>query len=697
MRCPSLGLLLLGTLIPWRTATAQAACPPLTDSSAATLLATDARLWSPRDAAKEPTNPNVLRDLACTRWALWRTEVIARERPGKASGSSWLEGAATVAWMGLAAPTVAPEVAAVAAALAAAEPLTLTREKRFVAVWKARPRAKQPQTALSLDRACIALGERLPDHAERVLTCAQAGAAADPANAEWHLAEAHALARLADTAGAWTAWRAALKRSRSAADWERITEEVRWFATPAEVTALEATPLAEREQAVIQLFDQRDLRTGSPRGTYFTTFVTRLTRAREEFGLRIPRSQAQRFLTGAPSPGGLGKPKLDSEGLGNTDWRELVRWQTEIDDRGIIFVRHGEPDIRNTPATLGATFELWFYTRTMPPLLFQFEEEDFDGSVAPTRVTAGRINEHWCGINVYRCLIALRAPLMSPAALLELKARLREEDRQIITAAMSTDTPEERGEPLPPLLARAHRLWDPVSGEPILLVAYALPWPVPRAADPPLDVELRLAWWGTTQRDTTLARQHTPPPERAQGAQGGGRGPRHAVGFVTLPRDTTTTSWRMQAVTDNTTRQAIGSGMRIGQREGVTLSDLVIGNDESPLRWSVRGEQVAVDAGATLRADLPISVFYQIRSEGATRTITSRFRVTRLGARAGERADLIDVSLTSELEPGLQQIAPTLDPRFLTPGDYGLELRVLSEDGVELAVATTSFRIGEQQ
>ncbi|MDZ4389418.1 MAG: hypothetical protein U0974_06780 [Gemmatimonadales bacterium] len=507
-----LGLTLIAALLPLGKAAAQDACPRLTDSSAATLLATDARLWSPRDAAREPTDPNVLRDLACTRWALWRTGVLARERPGKASGSSWLEGAATVAWLGLAAPAIAPELAAVVAALAAAEPLTLTREKRFVAVWEARSRAHQPQAALSLDRACIELGERLPTHAARVLQCARAGAAADPANAEWRIAEAHALARLADTAGAWTAWRAALKRSQSAADWERIAEEVRWFATPAEMTALESTPLAEREQAVIQLFDQRDLRTGSPRGTYFTTFVTRLTRAREEFGLRIPRSQAQRFLTGAPSPGGLGKPKLDSEGLGNTDWRELVRWQTEIDDRGIIFVRHGEPDIRNTPATLGATFELWFYTRTMPPLLFQFEEEDFDGSTSPTRVTAGRINEHWCGINVYRCLIALRAQFMSPAALQELKARLREEDRQIITAAMSTDTPEERAEPLPPLLARAHRLWDPVSGEPILLVAYALPWPVPRAADPPLDVDLSVAWWGATQRDTALTRQHVPPP-----------------------------------------------------------------------------------------------------------------------------------------------------------------------------------------
>jgi hypothetical protein len=451
--------------------------------------------------------------------------------------------------------------------------------------------------------------------------------------------------------------------------------------------------LAEREQAVIQLFDQRDLRTGSPRGTYFTTFVTRLTRAREEFGLRIPRSQIQRFLTGPPTTDGSG---LKPDRSFYTDWRELVRWQTEIDDRGIIFVRHGEPDVRVPPATRGRALEIWAYTRTMPPLQFQFEEEDYDGNVAATRVTVGRFNKHWCGIDVYRCLLDMRADFMAEEALREIAARLREEDRQIITAAMSTDTPEERGDPLPPLLARAHRLWDPVSGEPILLVAYAVPWPIPlpQSADPPLDVDLSLAWWGATQQDTALTRQHVPPPRDPRRKRENGTRMRYAVGFLTLPRDTTTTSWRMQAVTDKTTRQAIGSGMRMGQREGVTLSDLVIGNDESPLRWSVRGEQVAVDAGATLRADLPISVFYQIRSEGATRTITSRFRVTRLGAREGERADLIDVSLITELEPGLHQIAPTLDPRFLKPGDYGLELRVLSEDGVELAVATTSFRIG---
>ncbi|MDZ4391319.1 MAG: hypothetical protein U0974_16460, partial [Gemmatimonadales bacterium] len=536
----------------------------------------------------------------------------------------------------------------------------------------------------------------LPDHARRVLTCARSGAAAEPVNAEWQIAEAHALARLADTAGALTAWRAALKRSRSAADWERIAEEVRWFATPAEMTALESTPLAEREQAVIQLFDQRDLRSGATRGTYFTTFVTRLTRAREEFGLQIPRSQAQRFLTGAPSTGSLGSASTET---GDTDWRELVRWQTEVDDRGIIFVRHGEPDIRSAPATVKANFELWFYTRTMPPLLFQFEEEDFDGSVAATRLTAGRINEHWCGINVSRCLIALRAEFLSEEARQELKARLREEDRQIIAAAMSTDTPTEHGEPLPPLLARAHRLWDPVSWQPILLVAYALPWPVPlpQSADPPLDVDLSVAWWGATQRDTALTRQHIPPPRDPRSKRDNGTRMRYAVGFVTLPRDTTTTSWRMQAVTAAATRQAVGSGLRLGTQEGVTLSDLVIGNDESPLRWSVRGEPVTVDPGATLRSDLPISVFYQIRSEGDTRTITSRFRVARLGVRAGERSDLIDVSLISELEPGLQQIAPTLDPRFLTPGEYGLELRVLSEEGVELAVATTSFRIAAPQ
>ncbi|MDZ4391320.1 MAG: hypothetical protein U0974_16465, partial [Gemmatimonadales bacterium] len=207
MRWAGFGLLLIATLVPWCKAAAQDACPRLTDSSAATLLATDARLWSPRDAARAPTDPAILHDLACTRWALWRTEVMARERPGMPSGSSWLEGAAATVWLGLGAPTIAPEVAAVVAVLAEAEPLALTNEKRFAAVWQARPRAPQREAMLALDRACIALGERLPDHARRVLTCARSGAAAEPVNAEWQIAEAHALARLADTAGALTAWR----------------------------------------------------------------------------------------------------------------------------------------------------------------------------------------------------------------------------------------------------------------------------------------------------------------------------------------------------------------------------------------------------------------------------------------------------------------------------------------------------------
>lgn len=681
---------LIATLLPLCGALAQGPCPQLSDSSAATLLDTDARLWSPRNPGQEPTDSLVLRDLACTRWALWRTGVMAQERPGKASGSSWLEGAATVAWLGLRAPVVAPAVAAVVAALAAAEPLALTGEKRFAAVWEARGRAHDPAAAVALDRACTALGARLLSHADRVVECAQAGAAADPAGVEWFVAQAHALAHLADTAGAWSAWLAALERSHSVAGWERIMGEVRWFASPAEFSALQATaPGEERVEAVVQLFDQRDLRSGAARGTYFTTYATRLARARQEFGISISRSQAQRFLTGAPSTSSLGRTAVNVTGIGDTDWRELVRWQTEIDDRGVIFIRHGEPDFRRPPATgAGArALEIWAYTRTMPPLQFQFEEEDYDGSVAATRVTVGRYNEHFCGVDVFRCLLTDLSKFMSSAAMQDILARLREDDRQYIAAAMSTDTPQERGEPLPPLLARAHRLWDPVSGEPILLVAYAVPWPVPRAADPPLDVALRLTWWGVTARDTAVTRRHAPP------AQGGGRAPRHAVGFLTVPRDTTTTSWRVQAVAAEATRQAVGSGLRLAQREGIALSDLVIGNDDSPLRWSVRGEPITVDPGATLRSDLPISVFYQIRSTGAPRTITARFRVMRLGTRAGDRTPQIDVSIRSELEPGLQQIAPTLDPRTLTPGEYGLELHLLGEDGVELAVATTSFSI----
>ncbi|MCA1791441.1 MAG: hypothetical protein LC667_16830 [Thioalkalivibrio sp.] len=330
------------------------------------------------------------------------------------------------------------------------------------------------------------------------------------------------------------------------------------------------------------------------------------------------------------------------------------------------------------------SLEIWAYTRTVPPLQFQFEEEDFDGSVAPTRVTIGRVGEHWCGIDVRRCLLAMSGRVTQAQA-----AELREQDRQFIAAAMLTDTPQERSEPLPVLVARAHRLWDPVSRNPILLVAYALPWPAARVAQTPLSLELRLTSWGATQRDTAVSRQYDPA------TMGEGVSSRHAVGFLTIPRDTTTTSWRMQAVAGNATRQAVGSGVPLRQNLGITLSDLVVGNDDSPLRWSVRGEPVAVDPGATLRPELPISVFYQILVSGDVRTVTTRVRVFRLGAREGQRTEAIAVSFRSELEPGLNQIAPTLDPQFLEPGNYGLELYVVGEDGVELAIATTSFSIGK--
>lgn len=631
-----------------------------------------------------PATAAHLIELGCVRWRLWQDLAIAREGPGMPLGESWLHGAVVAAWT--ASTLEDPQgAAALMAALAEAEGRRIATPGRAEAAWQMMQRSGDPVARNDAARVCTILGEWLPDASRHTAECATVAMAADPSSIRWPLELSRARAMLDDTAAALAAWRQAAAMAPSGDGWPHLLQEVRWFATAAEWDALAKMASGGRSAELLQLIELRDARTGEPHGSYLVTHFQRLAHARAEFALKVPRGQERRFENLSPTSSSVEPDAAsDDSSFAGGDWREMMRWQHEVDDRGVIFVRHGAPDLRLSPVRTGRTLELWAYTRTSPPLSFQFEEEDYDGSVAATRLVVGRYGEHWCGIDVLRCVLGMRGRA-SPEQL----EQLRRADREMIAVAGRFDTPAAGNDVPATLVARGFRMWDPVDETPVLVVAYAVPW-LDSLRGKPLPIRLRVRMWGGGDRDTTIARLHQPPPAVD------GRQADHAVGFLVLPRDAEASTWSGEVTGADRVRRSGGRNDRQQGIRGVMLSDIITATEHSPLRWDVLGDLLPVDPGGRVGRSEPLSLYYQIRRDGPAREVTTRIALWQLdpnGIRL--EAPALEIALSTPIEPGLNHLAPLLDISQLAPGRYGLEIRLQDPDDTVLASSWVAVEITE--
>lgn len=621
--------------------------------------------------ATDPQQPTVaqLRSLACLRWALWRVEARARPGPFLALGDTWLDGSrgALERWL-LAAEDPTPAIE-LFAEMIAAEPRRLARRSLWDAT--ARMRATRYAAHPSFLEGCVQLGVNLGEdlHAG---ACARARIASPPSPPMIALLLARIAARASDTTAAGSWFDQALRDAAAANDWDHLQWHLRWFASPEEFDSLQVLEGERKLAAMREMLARRDLELALPLGTRVLAHFERLDHVERHFRLEGVRGHDWRLMEG-PSVG-LEEPP-DARSAPGTTFRQVKRWQAEFDDRGAIWLRHGEPTQRIL-ATVGA--EVWHYADRVQPLWFEFASESFTGTVEATRLVLGRYGPYWCEVSQHRCNLALGMTKLPDWLHLELV----EEDREIVDIALATDDIGENASARVRPLVRGHQLWDLQTGDPIVLLAYALTLPADQdASEDGHFVRLRIrsfdAQEGAT-RDTSVMRLHRGPIASDDTM------PRHAVGLFLLPRPPRHLVWGAHFDWGEGSASASGSTRVPPDEQDVALSDLVVGRTTGALPWRYRGRNVQVNPLQANPLDEPIPLYYQIRSahgESGARTVISIHRMER-----GEpdATPAVSLAFDSPLAPGVNEGSQIVNASQLPPGAYELRVMVRGADGVVL-------------
>jgi hypothetical protein len=657
-------------------------CPVPTTLNRAALVENEDRLAARvRDARRSVTGAQ-WRDVACGRALL---QIIgapsARGSHLMSPGTSWGAGAIDGALRALAlAPADRPAVELLA--------LLTTAD--------AEPEELPQLTALM--RAAIDSGVRAPvvlracsDFAVRSGDAASTHACADTAlaaglDSTWHLLRLTRQAfREGDSLGGVAHFIDGAGAAHDSLAQLDVDWHLQWFVSPAERAAWSEVADSSRGTWVRDRLIERDVRDGRPPGSRLAEHFARLEHVEQNFRLSIPSA-----LRGAArSNAGVFQGVTETgESTNGTTWNEYRRWQVDFDDRGVIYMRFGAPDkiAVNTPKPGLRGYMTWRYDVDGTPMFVTFGEVDHDGSAGATTLMTGIYGTWQCGLDQWRCSMAEReeANMRVPPEQIQ---RLREADREYIGIATTQDDNSPPSQKAIHAVAQLAQLWDPVSEEPIAVIAYGL-----RLGDLKVTkdssgketarVALALARWhpATAEwKEDSLTRDFVVPKERSDET--------HLTGFATLAGVGGVGSWGLTAAQpDRRWGRAYGTAVP-NRADAVAVSSLIVAPESRGLSWVLRGERIFLSPGGKIKRTEPLHLFYQLRSQGALASAGTTIEVRSI-AEGQELPAAIQVSFTGSLPDGVTNINRVLDLSQLKPGRYQMEVRVGDKTGALLARRT---------
>jgi len=246
------------------------------------------------------------------------------------------------------------------------------------------------------------------------------------------MTRARALARLGNSAEAMATYHAAALRADGPDAWALFRRDLALVAAPRELTLWDEAAPAVRPSIVLAFWRDRDSSSGLAEGARFAEHVRRLDVALAEY--RIAPKRGRPPIIRASTT--MSADAYDRNAGVGSPIRDYIPTQGELDDRGVIFVRHGEPDARRLGA--GTSIESWIYLRDSGPLVVYFTEALFDGSSGNTMLVAAPPVSAYtsvCDFDRAACTMASR---LTPAPV-EQRERLRQRTLAAIRELTTTD------------------------------------------------------------------------------------------------------------------------------------------------------------------------------------------------------------------------------------------------------------------
>jgi GWxTD domain-containing protein len=514
---------------------------------------------------------------------------------------------------------------------------------------------------------------------------------------------ARTMALLGRTDSALAAYDSALARRFTDSTRGEVRRDLRWIATPGELVVYDHAPAESAGAWIRGFWGGRDAEDGRRAGERLIEQFARYQYALNNFSL-VSRRRAY-------------DPSFA--------YRDTT--QDEVDDRGVIYIRHGEPDQRAQFQAPGVEpNESWLYKRRAPQadLIFHFVAR---GDVQDYRLveTLADILGSGPAVSLMATMeeqgpLGLMGNLYSSRAsfnpLYEMIARggstnrsqLLAEERQLGEAMVRIGTTTDSyglrfAADLYPIIS-----WFAVGDPhfaPELHVVFALPaqrlHAVQGSGAATYPLNLRLVVQDSAKRP--LAAVDTVRVFRARGALGEGSYLTEQL-VLRVPPGAWTATFVVHELQADAGAAISGVPVEVPRMDaGFSASDLILGRVGSGLVWRRTDEEIPLNPLMRFPRRAVATLYYEVYGLPQGATVETRVRVIRRGSRSifhrifggGGGADLAYSTVTDA--PGRARVRQQLSLEDLAPGRYALELQLLEPRSGTRVVRSAPFEIENRQ
>lgn len=531
----------------------------------------------------------------------------------------------------------------------------------------------------------------------------------------------------------------------------RYREELSWLASPVELAEWDSLPPGERSAWLDAFWIEREVRDGRAQGERMIEHYRRYEEAMKEFLIRVPQKGRQTFVSVAKAgdlleeasgdpvgragmttreglPGTESREQIEQQRSGAGAWastlgpgapfREFAVTQDVLDDRGVIWIRHGKPAERAMTAG-GTAMEAWRYERAPEEdLVLFFAEADFDGTsgasvLVPTPAAAGgRVIHQLCGGGRGMCDDLIRFGASEGPVTSGLGGT-----RRVVRAGAEPPTPERPsgGGQVPTNVIRAERergrtnivrgvttddhrrsfetLLQPVvqiygvdragGGAPRLLVSFAIPGERLAGTQPPaaggrivypIRVQLMTRRHGHAERydvDTTRNFASARPLEAGEYLT--------ATFELPVPPGTYSATVVLSQQGGRGALSRIASVTAPTGGERLAISSLVLGSKSSGTGWNSGTQVVPLHPLNAFARATPAELYYQLSGlspGGEYRTRVELFPVDRDSSDAA-----LTLSFADEASTRFAEVGRSIGLGNLDPGRYRIRVTVSGGGG----------------